>query len=654
MATRTLQLLAAIGLALVLSSLGSVPAAGSPSAGGWARREADPTPWTLRDVDMVSASEGWTVASPTTGDHGIVLHTTDGGVSWSQAGGLFRQLNTVSFADATHGVALGNELRYTRDGGLTWRAGSGTLGTIYDAEMLTPSVGYATGGNVVIRTDDGGKTWNPTALPVNGNLVAIDFVDTATGWVVGNEGTVFRTTNGGKDWTRQRHDAEMFYSGVSFVDANNGWVSGDAPPTILHTTDGGAHWQAQAIPQDGDAVRIRMVNLTDGWAVGTLRTILHTSNGGATWTLQQGGVYADPNNRYAYWGIDPVDASTAVAVGAGVQIATTTDGGATWRSRGNGSPSIPYRLVRTDAQHLWSANSNSEVLFSTDGGARWSRSIIQAQLGCDTCSNTSDLSFVNDAEGWATINGEFTTTSWVWHTTDGGATWESLFVTNTGPLTGVAAIDATTLVAVSAIDDLIFRSTNGGRSWTPVPHPAVPDWFGVVRFLPGTGVGWAVGAHGKILKSTDSGKTWRLQRGGGQQPNLLDVSFADRKHGWAVGGQTLRTTDGGKTWRVQQPGVGVQFAIAAPSAKVAWIGGANGIALTTNAGKRWSAEQPADVNWFAVAAVDASTAWAGGQEAIDDVPGTIFMHSGSGPASPGLSGHPRADGRAARPPPRGR
>jgi photosystem II stability/assembly factor-like uncharacterized protein len=78
-----------------------------------------PTPWTLRDVDMVTASDGWSVASPQTGDYGIILHTTDGGVSWTQSGPMFRQLYTVSFADAKHGVALGNELRYTTDGGAT-------------------------------------------------------------------------------------------------------------------------------------------------------------------------------------------------------------------------------------------------------------------------------------------------------------------------------------------------------------------------------------------------------------------------------------------------------------------------------------------------------------------------------------------------------
>jgi hypothetical protein len=88
---------------------------------------------------------------------------------------------------------------------------------------------------------------------------------------------------------------------------------------------------------------------------------------------------------------------------------------ALWANRGSGSGTIPFRVARTDANHLWAANSNSEVLFTTNGGKKWDRSIIQVSLGCETCSNTADIAFLNNNEGWAVINGDFTTSSWVWH-----------------------------------------------------------------------------------------------------------------------------------------------------------------------------------------------------------------------------------------------
>ena len=108
-----------------------------------------------------------------------------------------------------------------------------------------------------------------------------------------------------------------------------------------------------------------------------------------------------------------------MAVGAGTSIYATTDGN-TWASLGNGSGTVPYRMARTDANHIWAANSNSEVLYTIDGGRKWERSIIQLGVDCDTCSNTGDIAFLNDNEGWAVINGLYTTSSWIWHTLDGG------------------------------------------------------------------------------------------------------------------------------------------------------------------------------------------------------------------------------------------
>ncbi|MDX6712901.1 MAG: hypothetical protein QOH96_3917, partial [Blastocatellia bacterium] len=79
----------------------------------WKKQEPIPTSWGLYDVDMVSATEGWAVSHPITGDHAYILHTINGGKTWQRQGGLFSQLSGISFADALHGVAVGNEYRFT-------------------------------------------------------------------------------------------------------------------------------------------------------------------------------------------------------------------------------------------------------------------------------------------------------------------------------------------------------------------------------------------------------------------------------------------------------------------------------------------------------------------------------------------------------------
>ena len=67
-------------------------------------------------------------------------------------------------------------------------------------------------------------------------------------------------------------------------------------------------------------------------------------------------------------------------------------------------------------------------------------------------------------------------------------------------------------------------------------------------------VGWAVGHWGVILKTTDGGETWLIQRVKADEDRpLFGVHFFDADHGVAVGlwSLVLLTDDGGKNWSVQ-------------------------------------------------------------------------------------------------------
>ncbi len=603
----------------------------------WRKQEPLPTPWFFHDVDMISATEGWAISHPVTGDHASIFHTANGGKTWQPQGGqLFQQLGGISFADALHGVAVGNEYRYTVDGGQTWLKGSaGNFSTVFDVDLVDQNTGYTCGFGEVKKTTDGGKTWVVQSIPLLGNLVGIDFVSPTTGWVVGANGSVYKTSNGGATWVRQRQDTGRFYTGVSFVNENEGWVCGNS--VILHTTDGGTTWVTQPIPPGADAIQVRFIDSLNGYAAGALRTILRTTNGGQTWTLQLGGVYEEPANRYPFNGLDVTSPTNAIAVGGGNSIFTTKDGNR-WTSHGNGSGTVPFRFARTDANHIWSANSNAEVLYTVNGGKKWERSIIQLGVQCDTCTNTGDIAFLNNSEGWAVINGLDTIASWIWHSVDGGVTWQSLDILHTGPLSGLAIVDAQTLVAVSGVEDAIYRSTDGGVSWVSVPHPRGGLWFGSVRFVPGTQTGWTVGEGGKILKSTDGGATWVQQRDASHQFNLIDVSFADVNNGWAVGDEELHTTNGGATWVNQQAGVNSSVSVYAVSPTTAWIGGIQDLAVTTDGGATWTIERPSSTHWFCLTFLDKDNGWAGGQDLdIDDVPGSIWKRSGRS-AAPNESG----------------
>src|SRR5580765_3803322 len=168
-----------IGLCLIASNAGMLaapPAAGELETATsvdrlmartpWRKQEPIPTPWYFHDVDMISATEGWAVSHPITGDHANIFHTINGGKAWKPQGILFRQLNGVSFTDALHGVAVGNEYRFTVDGGLTWQLSNSVGGTAYDVDLVDQNTGYSCAFGEVRKTTDGGRTWVSQSIPL--------------------------------------------------------------------------------------------------------------------------------------------------------------------------------------------------------------------------------------------------------------------------------------------------------------------------------------------------------------------------------------------------------------------------------------------------------------------------------------------------------
>src|SRR5262245_53536842 len=113
-------------------------------------------------------------------------------------------------------------------------------------------------------------------------------------------------------------------------------------------------------------------------------------------------------------------------------------------------------------------------------------------------------------------------------------------------------IDPNNGFAVGAIGT-ILRTTDGGNNWDILASGTNDDLYGV--FFPDANDGSAVGNFGAILRTTDAGSHWTIQRDG-MADVLFGVSFSDANHGTAVGseGLILRTTDGGASWTNQASG----------------------------------------------------------------------------------------------------
>jgi hypothetical protein len=83
-------------------------------------------------------------------------------------------------------------------------------------------------------------------------LMSVKFVDTQTGWVVGNYGTILRTTNGGENWISYGTPDYGYLTTLDFIDAQTGWIAGFSG-AILKTTNGGVTYLKPEIQNETPA-----------------------------------------------------------------------------------------------------------------------------------------------------------------------------------------------------------------------------------------------------------------------------------------------------------------------------------------------------------------------------------------------------------------
>jgi len=147
---------------------------------------------------------------------------------------------------------------------------------ILDGTFTDPLHGLLVGGGgTILRTRDGGLTWNHSMLTDGGEktkLTSVFFADQKNGWTVGGQGKIYFTNDGGKFWRIQISNVKENLSDVYFIDAMEGFATGENG-VILHTTTAGATWK---IEETGSKHKLEKVFFAGkkGFAVGFGGTIM--------------------------------------------------------------------------------------------------------------------------------------------------------------------------------------------------------------------------------------------------------------------------------------------------------------------------------------------------------------------------------------------
>ncbi len=147
-------------------------------------------------------------------------------------------LRDVSVMDAMTATAVGSygTIIRTEDGGETWEEQeSGVDVSLVAVSFVTPDIGVAVGGMIrmgdgtlaVLRTIDGGETWTKQVrvaeTPYTTYQVDVFFADPDTGVIALNSGKVRLTNDGGSTWIDRKVN-EGYIQAMSFCDTHNGLV----------------------------------------------------------------------------------------------------------------------------------------------------------------------------------------------------------------------------------------------------------------------------------------------------------------------------------------------------------------------------------------------------------------------------------------------
>lgn len=238
--------------------------------------------------------------------------------------------------------------------------------TVRDIHFIDAQRGWFVAGQadidcVIMRTTDGGDSWQNLDCPVSSRPDAVHFVDAMTGWVVGRDGMILRTDNGGLNWGRQSSGTSATLTGVHAVDTNYAWISARAG-YILRTTDGGAEWDREGTGADSGLFDVHFLDRDHGWAAGGNGRIIRTQTGGREWYLQPSGTDGDMKAV----AVADIDFGWAV----GHHIRYTNNGGGNWRRQREVDKSLEDVAV-IDREYVWTVGDEATILLTRDGGNTW-------------------------------------------------------------------------------------------------------------------------------------------------------------------------------------------------------------------------------------------------------------------------------------------
>ncbi len=312
---------------------------------------------------------------------------------------------------------------------------------------------------------------------------------------------------------------------------------------LAYSNSASAQWQSIGFGSDDFFESIHFVNGNTGFLSGDER-IFRTEDSGENWEI----VYQFPDT-----------------VNVGLRDVT----------------SLNDTTIFVAGRHA--TRGESMIIKSVDGGNNWYDVFVPPSA----VDALNDIVFVNDTLGFAAGNG-----GTLLKTYDSGEHWEKLPINTDVFLNALYFSDENKGLVVGGLQantTSIFRTTDGGATWTEVETDALYKFLTAIHF-PSLLVGYIVGWEETVLKTTDGGENWQALSCDYEGGQYYDVNFINEQEGYLVGlnsgeGFIKHTIDGGLNWNtVDLDTIDVvgMFSLDFINDNLAYAAGAFGVVLKMN------------------------------------------------------------------------
>lgn len=239
---------------------------------------------------------------------------------------------------------------------------------------------------LVLVSDDDGRRWSQSPVPVGVTLTKAFFVSAQTGWAVGHSGVVLRTDDAGQSWTRQ-------LDGVQAARLA-------ADKYTEQSADAGLRGQAAAarqLLQDGADKPFFDVLFTDaqnGFVIGAYGLIFRTGDGGKNWTPWMEHL-ANPQGLHLY-GIARIGSSLFIAGEQGLLL-RSTDGGRQFNIVPTPYKGSFFGILPLANGELYLYGLRGNLYRSADEGKSWTRIAVpsEASLSAGLALSDTEALFTN-------------------------------------------------------------------------------------------------------------------------------------------------------------------------------------------------------------------------------------------------------------------